>query len=173
MFGLSGLFPQYAMLVVGANMGVSRMTREHIGITMALKIPMFIVVTKLDLAPDQVYQDTLNTISKILRGSACNMRPMIVKDDKNIDKLCEQLPNRTICPIFPCSNVSGEGIELLKYFISRLSNIEIDSEPNKEIANHLYDEFIDTEFIIDSSYNVKNVGFVVGGTIVKGEVTIN
>jgi elongation factor 1-alpha len=43
------------MLVVGANMGVSRMTKEHIGITQALKIPMFVVVTKLDLAPPEVY----------------------------------------------------------------------------------------------------------------------
>lgn len=33
-------------------MGVSRMTKEHIGITMALKIPMFVVVTKVDLAPE-------------------------------------------------------------------------------------------------------------------------
>lgn len=71
MFGLSGLFPQYSMLVVGANMGVSRMTKEHIGITMALKLPMFVVVTKIDLAPDTVYQDTMNTLNKILKGSAC------------------------------------------------------------------------------------------------------
>jgi GTPase len=33
MFGLSSLYPHYNMLVVGANMGVSRMTKEHIGIT--------------------------------------------------------------------------------------------------------------------------------------------
>ena len=80
MFGLSGLFPSYSMLVVGANMGVSRMTKEHIGITMALKIPMFVVVTKLDLAPETIYQDTLNTLSKILRGTACNLKPLIIKD---------------------------------------------------------------------------------------------
>jgi len=43
------------MLVIGANMGVSRMTKEHIGITMALRIPMFVVITKLDLAPETVY----------------------------------------------------------------------------------------------------------------------
>jgi GTPase len=55
MFGLSSLYPHYNMLVVGANMGVSRMTKEHIGITQALKIPMFVVVTKLDLAPPEVY----------------------------------------------------------------------------------------------------------------------
>lgn len=80
MFGLSGLYPQYSMLVVGANMGVSRMTKEHIGITMALKLPMFVVVTKIDIAPDSIYQDTVNTLSKILRGSACNLKAMLVKD---------------------------------------------------------------------------------------------
>ena len=62
MFGLSGLYPQYAMLVIGANMGVSRMTKEHIGIAMSLKIPMFVVITKIDLAPENVYTETMNTI---------------------------------------------------------------------------------------------------------------
>ena len=80
MFGLSGLYPQYSMLVVGANMGVSRMTKEHIGITMALKLPMFVVVTKIDISPDNIYQDTINTLTKIMKGSACNLRAMVVKD---------------------------------------------------------------------------------------------
>ena len=62
MFGLAALYPQYCMLVVGANMGVSRMTKEHIGITQALKIPMFVVVTKIDLAPEQVYKETINVL---------------------------------------------------------------------------------------------------------------
>jgi GTPase len=51
MFGLVGLMPDYAMLIVGANMGVSRMTREHLGISLALGVPIFFVVTKIDLAP--------------------------------------------------------------------------------------------------------------------------
>jgi GTPase len=75
------------MLVVGANMGVSRMTKEHIGITMALKIPMFVVITKIDLAPENVYTDTINTMNKILKGSACNLRPIVVKDSKNLELL--------------------------------------------------------------------------------------
>jgi GTPase len=54
MFGLSGLYPHYSMLVVGANMGISRMTKEHIGIAISLKIPMFVVITKVDIAPTNV-----------------------------------------------------------------------------------------------------------------------
>lgn len=85
MFGLSSLYPHYNMLVVGANMGVSRMTREHIGITQALKIPMFVVITKIDLAPPEIYNQTVANLSKILKGSFCNLKPIVVKDEKNLD----------------------------------------------------------------------------------------
>jgi GTPase len=68
MFGLVGLLPDYCMIVVGANMGVSRMTKEHLGISLALKIPLFIVITKFDIAPKNVYEDTVNTLVKIMKS---------------------------------------------------------------------------------------------------------
>ena len=68
MFGLVGLMPDYAMLVVGANMGISRMTKEHLGITLALGVPIFFVITKIDIAPAEVYDDTINLLSKILKS---------------------------------------------------------------------------------------------------------
>ena len=39
-YGLTGLQPDFGMVVVGANMGVSKMTREHVGIATALGIPV-------------------------------------------------------------------------------------------------------------------------------------
>jgi len=68
MFGLVGLLPDYCMVIVGANMGVSRMTKEHLGITLALKIPLFIVITKIDIAPKSVYEETMNTLTKIMKS---------------------------------------------------------------------------------------------------------
>ena len=47
LFGLTGLMPDYCMLVVGSNMGVQVMTREHISIACALNLPMFVAVTKV------------------------------------------------------------------------------------------------------------------------------
>jgi GTPase len=67
MFGLVGLMPDYSMIVVGANMGVSRMTREHLGISLALGVPIFVVVTKIDIAPPNVYEETMNTLIKIMK----------------------------------------------------------------------------------------------------------
>ena len=62
MFGLVGLMPDYSMIVVGANMGVSKMTREHLGISLALGVPLFVVVTKIDIAPKNVYEETMATL---------------------------------------------------------------------------------------------------------------
>lgn len=53
LFGLTGLMPDYALLVVGSNMGVQVMTREHISIACALNIPMFVAVTKIDICPPE------------------------------------------------------------------------------------------------------------------------
>ena len=49
LFGLTGLMPDYCMLVVGSNMGVQVMTREHISIACALNLPMFVAVTKVTI----------------------------------------------------------------------------------------------------------------------------
>ena len=68
MFGLVGLMPDYSMIVVGANMGVSKMTREHLGISLALGVPLFVVVTKIDIAPKNVYEETMATLQKILQS---------------------------------------------------------------------------------------------------------
>jgi GTPase len=35
------------------------MTKEHLGITLALKIPFFVVLTKIDICPENVYKETL------------------------------------------------------------------------------------------------------------------
>lgn len=53
LFGLTGLMPDYALLVIGSNMGVQLMTREHVSIACALNIPILVVVTKIDICPEK------------------------------------------------------------------------------------------------------------------------
>lgn len=53
--GLTGLSPDFGCVVVGANMGLQKMTKEHIGLCLFLKIPFFIVLTKVDMAPQNKY----------------------------------------------------------------------------------------------------------------------
>jgi len=89
MFGLVGLLPDFGMIVVGANMGVSRMTREHLGIALALKIPFYIVITKIDISPPEVLEKTYENLVKIIRLPQVDKLPILVKEDTDMEKLVE------------------------------------------------------------------------------------
>jgi GTPase len=84
------------------------------------------------------------------------------------------MPTRQVCPIFSISNVSSAGIDVLKTFFAKLPLYDSQAiQIDEEIANQsgsLFNELVESEFIVDSTYNVKNVGFVVGGTLTKGEI---
>ena len=51
LYGLTSLLPDYSMVVISGNNGLSQITKEHIGISLILKIPLFIVITKIDVTP--------------------------------------------------------------------------------------------------------------------------
>ena len=65
-YGLNGCSIDYVMLLIGANMGVLKMTKEHFGIALSLNLPIIIVLTKIDICPPNVLQHTLKDIFKIL-----------------------------------------------------------------------------------------------------------
>lgn len=73
-----GLIPDYCLIVVGANFGLSRMTKEHLGIAVVLKIPFFIVLTKVDMVDKEVLKKTISDINKILKSSFVNKKPVIM-----------------------------------------------------------------------------------------------
>jgi GTPase len=40
-------------------MGVVGMAKEHLGVALALKVPVFFVVTKVDICPDHILKNTV------------------------------------------------------------------------------------------------------------------
>ena len=42
--------------MIGANAGIVGMTKEHLGLALALSVPVFVVVTKIDMCPPNVLQ---------------------------------------------------------------------------------------------------------------------
>lgn len=162
-FGLTGLMPDYACIIVGANMGIQRMTKEHLGLALALKIPIFIVVTKIDIAPDDIYKQTMENIMKILKNPAANKLPVVVKDTDDPTLFADNLVCDRVCPIFVCSSVKGQGIEQLRTFYSKLKqrNDQLDIYKGNNV-----------EFTIDGVFNVRNVGIVASGTLVSGTVAV-
>lgn len=45
-----------ALLQVGSNAGIVGMTKEHLGLALALNVPVFVVVTKIDMCPANILQ---------------------------------------------------------------------------------------------------------------------
>lgn len=39
---------------MGSNAGIVGMTKEHLGLALALNVPVFVVVTKIDMCPANI-----------------------------------------------------------------------------------------------------------------------
>ena len=64
---------------MGANAGVVGMAKEHLGLALALNVPVFVVVTKIDMCPVNVLQDTLKMLQRILKSPGCRKIPVLVQ----------------------------------------------------------------------------------------------
>ncbi|XP_063047757.1 GTP-binding protein 2-like [Engraulis encrasicolus] len=161
-FGLTSYCPDFAMLVVGANTGIAGTTREHLGLAMALKVPIFIVVSKVDLCTRATVERTLRQLERVLKQPGCNKVPMQVCNADDAVSAAQQFAQcPSITPIFTLSSVSGENLDLLKVFCNILPPLS-NSKEQEELMQQL------TEFQVDEIYTVPDVGTVVGGTLYSG-----
>ena len=155
--------PDYMMLVVNANAGVQKMTKEHLGIALGLGIPVFVVVTKVDMTPKSVYTTHLDALVKILKSPAVNKLPCVLdsKDESMIDQIASSLVVNRVVPIIPVSSVTGEGLDVLHVLLNKLQS----RQQHKDKAGP-------AEFQIDSTFTVPGVGLVVSGNLTSGTVKV-
>ncbi|CAG7730374.1 unnamed protein product [Allacma fusca] len=160
-FGMTGHAPHFGMLMVGSNAGIVGMTKEHLGLALALSVPVFVVITKIDMCPANVLQETLQLLVKVLKSPGCRKVPVIVKSPDDVVLSATNFVSERLCPVFQVSNVSGENLDLLKMFMNLLTTRSPCSENDM------------AEFQIDDTYSVPGVGTVVSGTTLKGTINLN
>ncbi|XP_044753150.1 GTP-binding protein 1 [Coccinella septempunctata] len=160
-FGMTGHAPDFGMLMIGANAGIIGMTKEHLGLALALSVPVFVVVTKIDMCPPNILQENLRTLVKILKSPGCRKVPVMVKSLDDVVLSATNFVSERLCPIFQVSNVSGENLQLLKTFLNLLT------------TKMEYKENEPAEFQIDDTYSVPGVGTVISGTTLKGVIRLN
>eukprot|EP00747_Dinoflagellata_sp_TGD_P167308 gnl/TRDRNA2_/TRDRNA2_191457_c0_seq1.p1 gnl/TRDRNA2_/TRDRNA2_191457_c0~~gnl/TRDRNA2_/TRDRNA2_191457_c0_seq1.p1 ORF type:complete len:544 (-),score=87.55 gnl/TRDRNA2_/TRDRNA2_191457_c0_seq1:133-1704(-) len=166
-FGLVGLCPDHAMIVVNANAGFQRMTREHLGIALALKIPITIVVTKIDIAPKNVYEENMQFLQKLLKSSAVKKQPIVVKDNEDVFEATREGQDPvSVCPIFCVSNVTGEGLPFLRLFLQRVQS-------RLHSSGLFLSPSAPAEFHIDGIFMVPGIGIVISGLLRAGRVKPN
>ncbi|XP_061399231.1 GTP-binding protein 1 [Musca vetustissima] len=160
-FGMTGHAPDFGMLMIGANAGIVGMTKEHLGLALALSVPVFVVVTKIDMCPPNVLQDNLKLLFKILKSQGCRKVPVMVKTADEVVLSATNFVSERLCPIFQVSNVTGENLDLLKMFLNLLTT-RMSGQDNSP-----------AEFQIDDTYSVPGVGTVVSGTCLQGLIKLN
>lgn len=162
-FGLTGYCPDCAMLVVSANTGMAGTTKEHLGFARALDVPVFVVVSKIDMCPESLMEKTIKQLEKILKSPGCNKVPFRVMNEDDAITAATNFDSQTITPIFTISNVTGENLDLLKKFLNVVPPIRNLKDREKYIQDL-------TEFQVDELFTVPGVGTVVGGNLKRGSV---
>lgn len=76
------------------------MSKEHLSVALALSIPVVVVVTKVDMTPPNVLEQTLKQLNKVLKSPGCRKQPVYVKDVGMAAELATGFVAEKACPIF-------------------------------------------------------------------------
>lgn len=157
-FGLLGTSPDYVMLMVAANNGLIGMSKEHLGIAMALNVPVLVVITKIDICPPQILAQTIQQLTKILKSPGARKIPIFIKSKDDVINTATQFVSERICPIFQVSNVTGEGLDYVRSFLNILP------------FHGKFDTDAPFEFHVNDCFSVPFVGTVVSGVVKSGAI---
>jgi GTPase len=113
--GFLGREPDVCLLAVSCKRGVQSMTREYLGVAVALKVRLCIVVTKMDAAADGDVDGLVSEVSRLL--TAAGRTPVLVTDEQQAWGGGSDL---LTVPMFQVSSVSGSGLERLKSYLFKL-----------------------------------------------------
>eukprot|EP00796_Vickermania_ingenoplastis_P010593 gene10593-7359_t len=161
--GMTRNIPDYACVVVSANNGIQRMTREHLILCLALRLPFFIALTRVDATPQNVRTETMASITKMIKSKMVQRKPFLLKSRADVVVAAKHLQHLALVPIIEMSSVTGEGLPLLTYLLHLLPQRHRWSDARKKPK----------EMVIDNTYFVAGVGTVVGGIVTQGIFHVN
>ncbi|EAT82190.2 hypothetical protein SNOG_10796 [Parastagonospora nodorum SN15] len=157
-FGMLSSEPNYCLLMVAANNGLVGMSKEHLGIALALNVPVMVCITKIDICPPQILEQTITQLTKILKSPGARKIPIFISNKEECINTATQFVSRRICPIFQVSNVTGYNLDLVRTFLNILPH------------HGNYDSSAPLEFHVNDTFSVPFVGTVVSGVVKSGVV---
>ena len=161
-YGLTSIYPDYCLIMIGANMGINHMTREHIGLCINLKIPFIILVTKIDIVPENVLAETMMKINNMCKNRVRKI-PYIIKNTDDIINVVKNIKSDSIVPIIQISNVTNYNLDLVKTFFNLLPiRNDYIQNINKPV-----------ELLVDNTYSVTGHSTILSGMLRSGTIKIN
>ncbi|KAK3827016.1 MAG: hypothetical protein J3R72DRAFT_11655 [Linnemannia gamsii] len=192
--GLTGHAPDYACLVVDSRVGgVNEMTREHLALSVALGLPTFVVVTKMDVATRDQLRATVTALMGLIRTTGPTVNgeigvtigpdgetiqpkaiPVIVHNEKDLETIVKRFSddgaiNETksvAIPILLLSSVTGENVNLLEKFLFLLPKPSLDTQGTVDSQEPAC-------YQIEEIYSIPDIGTVVGGFLHTGRIEIH
>ncbi len=152
--GLVGQKLDYGLLVVAADDGPTRTTREHLGVLLATELPTIVAITKTDAVDEERVQEVEREVERLLRE--VDKSPLRVARH-GVDAAVEEISDRVV-PIVSTSAITMDGLDTLDELFDRLPKTSQDTG-----------EF---RMYVDRSYAVTGVGAVASGTVMAGEVEV-
>ncbi|CAF3272896.1 unnamed protein product [Rotaria socialis] len=166
LFGLAAHAADFAMLCVDAPSSVVDTTREHFSYARTLDVPVFVVINKIDLCSKTNIQQTITCLTYLLKHGigSTQLRPYVVQREEDLVKAADMFVEKSICPIFAVSCVTGENIDLLKKFLNILPP-RLSTKDQERLSS------LPVEYRIDEIYrnNVSGAA-VVCGTLKSGSI---
>ncbi|MEA1994414.1 MAG: GTP-binding protein [Euryarchaeota archaeon] len=153
--GMLGQKVDYAFLVIDVSDGITLITKEHMGIAMAMELPIIVALTKMDKVTEEESRRVEENLSIMLKR--VGRVPYKVKNP------AVHIENEKIVPIIKCSAVTKEGFDLLDNLLLNLP--ERAKKPEK-----LKKPFL---MYIDKVHSIKGAGTVVTGRVRQGVVENN
>ena len=83
-YGLNALELDYVLIIVGANMGVNNITREHFNLARVLQLPIIFVINKIDICPENIINETLRDLRKMVKSKKCGIKPLEVVENNEL-----------------------------------------------------------------------------------------
>ena len=160
--GLNGCYVDYAMVTIGADRGIIGMTREHLTLAIVLKLPIIVVITKMDIAAKHKIEKIRSNLAKLFSHPLAGRKNVKFINNSNINE-CMNTPlkdSREV-PIFEISNISGENVHNLRKYILSL-------KPYKEIGNK---NAVNTLFKVDATFKIDGHGIVISGIVQDGTIS--
>ncbi len=150
--GLVGQKLDYGLLVVAADDGPTRTTREHLGILLATELPTIVAITKADAVTDERLHEVERGVERLLRN--VDRTPLSI-DRYGIEAAIEEISEQVV-PVVRTSAVTMDGLPVLDELFEHLPKTGTEAG-----------EF---SMYIDRTYNVTGVGAVASGTVRSGSV---
>ena len=117
-----------------------------------------VVITKIDICPPQILQQTITQLTRILKSPGARKIPIFIKNREHTIETATQFVSQRICPVFQVSNVTGESLDLVRAFLNILPH------------HGDYDAEAPFEFHVNDTFSVPFVGTVVSGVVKSGVI---